>query len=129
MATNDSAATKAARYVRSRGFTPEDTDDFTTPPSGGLHVIVATASGSADGYAQRAFFFVGGRFLRTDLPESSAGINIAWRNETTIGLSYAVYKAADAMCCPTGGAIIVRYRWNGTRLKALDPIPPALARR
>lgn len=92
-------------------------------------MIIASAAGSADGHVQRAFFFVDGRLLRTDLTDASAGIQIAWRNDTTIALSYAIYAADDPMCCPKGGAMIVRYAWTGTRLKALDPIPPRAVRR
>ena len=95
----------------------------------GLHVIVGTATGSADGYTQQAFFFVHGRYIGTDLASTSAGIQLAWRNANTIALSYSVYKANEPMCCPTGGAIIVRYQWNGTKLKPLDPVPSAAARR
>jgi hypothetical protein len=99
------------------------------PPAHGLHVIIGTATGSADGYSQQAFFFVNGRFIRTDLADTSAGIHLAWRNNTTIALSYAVYKPNEPMCCPTGGALIVRYEWTGTVLKTLDPVPSATARR
>jgi len=117
------------QLVRSKGFTADDTSDFTSPPTAGLHVLIGTATGSADGYSQRAFFFVDGHFLRTDLADSSAGIHLAWRNTSTIALSYAVYKPKEPMCCPTAGAIIVRYQWNGKRLTVLDPVPSATARR
>jgi hypothetical protein len=124
-----SDVTKAVALVRGRGFTPHDTDDFTMPPPNGLHVIIGTTTGSADGYSQQAFFFANGRFIRTDLPSPSAAIQLAWRNRNTIALSYAVYKPNEPMCCPTGGAMIVRYEWTGTKLNALGPIPSAAARR
>jgi hypothetical protein len=127
--TSNSVVTNAVQLVRSKGFTAGDTSDFTTPPPDGLHVLIGTATRSADGYSQQAFFFVRGRFLRTDLADPSAGIHLAWRNGTTIALSYAVYKPNEPMCCPTGGAMIVRYQWNGTRLRVLDPIPSSAARR
>ncbi len=114
--------------MRSRGFTPTDINDFTMPPLDGLHVILANATQSADGHTEQAFFFVNGRFIRTDA-SPSAGIQLAWRNNTTIALSYSVYKANQPLCCPTGGAMIVRYEWTGTQLKALDPVPSATARR
>lgn len=114
--------------MRSRGFTPRDINDLIMPPVDGLHVIIATATQSADGHTQQAFFFVNGRFLRTDA-SPSAGIQLAWRNNATIALSYAVYKRNEPMCCPSGGSMIVRYRWNGTQLQALDPMPSATARR
>ena len=33
------------------------------------------------------------------------------------------YTRADPLCCPTGGGKIVRFRWNGSRLAAVDAIP------
>jgi LppP/LprE lipoprotein len=123
------AVSSAVQLVRARGFTPDDTNDFTGAPVAGFHVIIGTATGSADGYAKRAFFFVDGRFVATDPEGPSAGIQLAWRNDKVIALAYATYKAGEPMCCPTGGAMIVRYEWTGKRLKALDPIPPGTARR
>jgi hypothetical protein len=122
-------ATSAEKLVRSRGYVPGDTADFATPAPSGLHVIVATARESADGYAQRAFFFRNGDFLGTDLKKPSATVKIAWRNDNTIALSYAVYKTGEPLCCPTGGAMIVRYKLLGNRLEPLDPIPPVSVRR
>ena len=116
-------------YVRSKGFVPRNERDFSNPPVWGLHVIVAQASGPTGGHAQRAFFFMGARFIRTDLPDSSAGIDVAWRSNTTIALAYAAYTAHEALCCPKGGTMIVRYEWTGTGLEALDPIPPPAVRR
>jgi hypothetical protein len=31
------------------------------------------------------------------------------------------------MCCPAGGAVSVRYRWNGKKVVRLDPLPPRTA--
>jgi hypothetical protein len=128
-AGNNDEVAKAQEAVTTRGYTPDGIDDFSSPTPGGLHVIVATASGRADGHAQRAFFFIDGRFIGTDQKQPSATVKIAWRNDDTIALSYAAYKTGERLCCPSGGAIIVRYKWTGTRLKALDPIPPVSVRR
>ncbi len=128
MAVNTSEA-KAVELVQSRGFTPIDAADFSSPTTSGLHVIIATANGRADGYAQRAFFFVDDRFVGTDQKDPSATLKIAWRNESTIAVSYAAYKPGERLCCPTGGAIIVRYRWDGSRVRTLDPVPPESVRR
>jgi hypothetical protein len=88
-----------------------------------LHVLIGVQTGSADGEEQRAFFFLGGRYLGNDAPGQSAGVSLSWRDADTIALSYTLYRPNDAMCCPTGGSKVVRYRWNGTKLVALDPIP------
>jgi hypothetical protein len=120
----------AVRVVHSLGFTPRDLDDYAYPDFNyGLHVIIGYATGSADGYTQRAFFFVQGGYIGTDLADPSATIQMVWRTDTTIALGYTIYKTADAMCCPLGGAVTVRYHWTGTHLVALDPIPSLAARR
>ncbi len=116
--------------VRSHGFTPNDTNDYVYPDFRyGLHTIIASATGSADGYTRRAFFFVHGRYIGTDLGAPSAIVQIAWRTDATIALGYTVYKPDDPMCCPLGGSVTVRFHWTGDRLVALDPIPPVAARR
>ena len=115
--------------MRSQGFVPRDTQDLASPPVGGLHVIVASAAGPAGVHIERAFFFLAGHFIRTDLPDASARIEIAWRNNATIALGYAAYKGNEPRCCPKGGNLIVRFEWTGSRLKALDPIPSRAVRR
>jgi len=35
-----------------------------------------------------------------------------------------VVRGDDALCCPTGGDKIVRFRWTGKRFRALDRPPP-----
>jgi hypothetical protein len=123
------ARSVAERYVRSRGFTPIDSDDYEYPGPNGLHVIIAVVTGSVTGSAAQAFFFVHGRGIGTDLADTSATIQMAWRTEDTVALSYAIYRPDDANCCPLGGAATVRYQWTGTRLVPLDPIPSRDARR
>jgi hypothetical protein len=123
------AESVAARLVRSLAFTPTDTSDYTYPDPNGLHVIIGDATVSNGGFAYRAFFFVHGRFIGTDVTSNSATIHIVWRGAAIIALGYAIYKTDDPMCCPLGGAVTVRYQWTGTKLVALDPIPSRDARR
>jgi hypothetical protein len=79
---------------------------------------------AADGHNQRIWFFVGARFVGTDSPKSSAEIVGLWRDNNTIAFLYVLYRGSDALCCPTGGGKIVRFRWTGDRIVALDPLPP-----
>jgi hypothetical protein len=85
-------------------------------------VLVATRRDSGDGYAKKAFFFVGGRYIGTDTSDDSAGIRVGSQGDRTIRLEYAIYGKGDALCCPSDSAS-VRYYWNGARLTPLDPIP------
>ena len=120
----------AVRVVGAMGYTPRDTDDFTYPDFRfGLHVIIGIVTGSGTGYAQRAFFFVHDHFVGSDSTDPSATIQMVWRTDATIAIGYTIYKPDDPMCCPLGGAVTVRYQWNGAHLLALDPIPSLAARR
>ena len=99
---------------------------FIPPPfsdEGPLRVFLGLKIGTADGYNQRAFFFLNDDYLGTDTLNPSAGIRLLVRTPDTVTLSYVLYRPNDGMCCPTGGSATVRYHWNGTRLVPLDPIP------
>jgi LppP/LprE lipoprotein len=111
----------AATVVKEKGYRP---DMSTWDSSFKLNVLIGTFVNSADGYNQRAFFFFGRRYLGTDAIAPSARLDEIWRDDKTIALLYILYRGRDALCCPTGGGAIVRFRWNGTRLVALDRIPP-----
>jgi LppP/LprE lipoprotein len=111
----------AVATVKKKGYIPElKTWDGTFK----LNVLIGRFAQSADGYNQRAFFFYGRRYLGTDAAAPSAALQEVWRDDRTIALLYILYRANDPNCCPTGGGKIVRFRWNGTRLVALDRIPP-----
>lgn len=116
------ALAAAEDLVRSKGYTPAPNTSWDLPHQ--LSVILATATGSADGYNQAAFFFYNGTYLGTDAIAPSAGISEAWQDDTTVALSYQLYNATDPACCSTAGSAIVRYHWTGTELIPLDPIPP-----
>lgn len=83
--------------------------------------------GGGDGHEQRIWFFRGSHFVGHDDKRSSAGIIGSWRDLNTLDFLYVLYRTGDAMCCPTGGAVSVRYRWNGKKVVRLDPLPPRTA--
>jgi hypothetical protein len=115
-------ATAAAAVVRSKGFTPNDTSQ--NHPNQALRVLVATRTGSGDGYAQQAFFFVNGRYIGTDTREPSATLRVVSQSDTEVTLAYPLYRKNDPLCCPGGGQATVHFQLNNGRLTALDPIPP-----
>lgn len=88
-----------------------------------LHVLHGTLEFAADGYDQRIFFFYDGKYLGTDTKEPSIGVGVVWRAEDIITLSYRLYRKDEPLCCPTGGEAFVRFKWDGTKMVALDPIP------
>jgi len=79
--------------------------------------------GGGDGHDQRVWFFAGPRFVSYDAPKSSAEIIGLWRDGSTIAFLYVLYRPDDALCCATGGGVVVRFHWTGRRVVPLDPLP------
>ncbi len=113
----------ALAVVKARGYTANNSSDYHSGQT--LRVLVATRTGSGDGYAQQAFFFVGGRYIGTDTSEPSAGVKVVGQSDTEVTLAYPLYRPHDPLCCPGAGQATVRFQLNNGRLLALDPIPPA----
>lgn len=80
--------------------------------------------GGGDGHDQHVWFFSGHRFVGTDAPRSSAEIIGLWRDGQTMAFLYVLSRPGDALCCATGGGTVVRFRWTGKRVVALDKLPP-----
>lgn len=85
--------------------------------------------GGGDGRDQRIWFFRGSHLVGNDAKRSSGDIIGDWRNLDTLAFLYVLYRPTDPDCCPSGGAASVRYRWNGTKVVRLDPLPPRIASR
>jgi hypothetical protein len=112
----------AAALVRAKGYTPNDPSQYHANQA--LRVLVGTRTGSGDGYAQQAFFFVNGRYIGTDAKDPSATLRVVSQGDTEVTLGYPLYRRNDPLCCPGGGQRTVRFQLNNGRLTALDPIPP-----
>ena len=115
-------AAAAATVVVAHGYTPTDVSDY--HPAQTLRVLVGARTGSADGYAQRAFFFLDGRFLGTDSSQPSASIHVVSQSDTEVALAYALYRSHDSLCCPSGGQAVVHFQLNDGTLVPLQPLPP-----
>jgi hypothetical protein len=113
----------AAAVVRANGFTPNNTSEYHSNQT--LRVLVGTRSGSGDGYGQRAFFFVDGRYIGTDAKEPSATLKVVAQGDTAVTLAYPLYRHNDPLCCPGGGQATVSFQLNNGKLTPLGPIPPA----
>jgi hypothetical protein len=99
-------------------------DTSTYDPDLELSVVVASLWGSTVSSPQQAFFFHRGQPV--DLPvDPRAGIEIASVAGDTVTLGYAHYQPTDPSCCPSLPDYRVRFRWDGTDLAVLDPVPPA----
>lgn len=116
-------AAAAAAAVLAHGYTPDATSEY--HPTQTLRVLLGTRTGSADGYDQRAFFFLDGRYIGTDSSQPSATLRIVSQSDTEVALAYALYRPHDALCCPSGGQAVVHFQLNNGKLVPLQPIPPA----
>jgi hypothetical protein len=76
---------------------------------------------------QNVWFFAGKRFIGNDAATSSAEIIGLWRNLNTMAFLYVLYRTTDALCCPTGGGRVVRFRATASQVIPLDPLPPRAA--
>ncbi len=123
LAPGNATLDSAEAVVTAAGYTPYQNDGEFWDPQAPINVILGTLTGSADGYNNWAFFFVGNTYIGHDAPTPSMQIAIQSRTKTVITLAYRIYGASDPTCCPTGGTQTVRYQWNGTKLIPLDPIP------
>ncbi len=113
----------AAAVVRAHGYTPNEPSQYHSGQA--LRVLVGTRTGSGDGYGQQAFFFVNGRYIGTDAKEPSATIRVVSQSDTSVTLSYPLYRRNDPLCCPGGGSASVRFELDNGRLTPAGPIPPS----
>ncbi len=116
-------AAAAAAVVVAHGYTAGDLSDY--HPTQTLRVLIGTRIGSADGYNQLAFFFLGSHYLGTDSSQPSASLRVVSQSDTEVAIAYALYRSHDPLCCPSGGSTTVRYQLDNGQLVPLDPIPPA----
>jgi hypothetical protein len=73
--------------------------------------------GSADGYCQKVFFFIGTTYLGTDtFADSTRILAVTSGGVGTINVTYANYQPRDARCCPSGSPVTITYHWDGTHL-------------
>ncbi len=118
------AAAKAV--VRAKGYDVADTvADWHTGWT--INALAGVFHDSADGHRQQVFFFADGRYLGTDTSDPSLSLRVTGRQPTTVTVRYGVFGPQDPLCCP-GHFASVRYHWDGTRLRPLDPIPPVSQR-
>ncbi len=119
-ANANAQAEAAAVTVTAHGYTPTDITEY--HPSQTLRVLIGTRTGST--YAQRAFFFLDNHYLGTDAGQPSASIHVVSQSDTEVTLAYALYRAHDSLCCPSGGQAVVHFQLNDGQLVPLGQIPP-----
>jgi hypothetical protein len=112
----------AAAVLRDQGYRPQRLAAY--DPSHTLRVLIGRRDGG-----QRAFFFVRGRYIGTDATTDSSRMRLLGTGERSVTVSYRLFARGDQSCCPTGGSVRVRFRWDGKALSPDNAIPPASSRR
>ena len=112
----------AVRYVRAECGTTAEPNTSMWMNGSAFNAIYGNCK-AGDGTDQHIWFFVGGRFVGVNTRTPSKSIIGLWRDNRTLAFMYVLYRSSDPNCCPTGGGKIVRYRWNGKRVVALDALP------
>lgn len=103
--------------IRARGYTPGHGASTPDGFGGTLYAWPAVCTGSADGYCQKVFFFIGTRYLGTDTATNSNAITgVRAVGPQNIDVTYPSYAPQDPLCCPSGRPVTITYHWNGTRL-------------
>ncbi len=97
--------------------------DLTWRPAAILHVLHATPQGTASYGGDYYYFFVNGNPVGTRY--FTQAVRETGVDPSTFSITYTVYKPGDPHCCPAGGQATVRFRWDGSRLSPLDPMPGA----
>lgn len=116
----------ALAVIASRGM--HELDSRAWDDSHKLRAIQAIANDAANPRGARYFFFVDGDLVGTDdLTTHEAEGTYTSSTDDSITLTYAVYRPADGLCCPSGGAEQVTYHWDGSTLTAARSatIPPS----
>jgi hypothetical protein len=114
----------AVAAVRQKGYTTLEQSDY--DPKATLRVLIGRPVGDAAG-GNRAFFFLKDAFLGNEALGPSSKLTVAKTGRVTVTLSYGVYEAGDSLGAPSGRKR-VRFRLEGTRIRALDTIPLDSAR-
>lgn len=119
MTAKERAARRAAvTTLTEQGFEPVRLADWKADNV--LRVLV----GRDDAGEQRAFFFVGRRFVGNDDAAASASIKVASSKERTVTLSYRLFADADEEK-PTGETVKVDFRWRDGSLSPAGELPAA----
>lgn len=115
-------ANAAADVLTAHGYTPLDISDYHATQT--LRVLIGTRTGAAAG-TERAFFFLGDRYLGTDAATPSGSISVVSQSDTEVTLAYALYRPHDPVCCASGGRAVVHFQLDNGALTPLQTLPPA----
>jgi hypothetical protein len=113
---------RAVATLNEQGFEPVRLADWRAESK--LRVLV----GRDEAGAERAFFFVGRRFVGNDDVAASASLKVTAARDKSVTLGYRLYQPTDEDCCPKGERVKVGFRWEGGKLVPAGELPPAAER-
>src|SRR5262245_265602 len=116
------ARAAAVAELRRQGYKTVRLADY--HPKQSLRVLIGTQGGQ-----RRAFFFVGRRYIGNDTTTASTRLRVGKQDKRSVTLVYPTWRRGDRACCPHGGSVRVRFRWQDGRLRPQSAIPDAAARR
>jgi hypothetical protein len=105
--------------VRARGYAP---DASSWDQREAFNVVVGSR-GRPPRLEQRPFFFTGARPLDPVFPARRASLAQVWRTPTVVALVYTFFRGDDRACCPSGDAVIVRFKRTTDGVRPLDAVP------
>ncbi len=113
---------RAVATLTDQGFEPVKLADWRAGDT--LRVLI----GRDEAGAERAFFFVGRRFVGNDDVAASAALKVTTARDKSVTLGYRLYQPADEDCCPKGETVKVAFRWSDGKLVPAGELPPAAER-
>jgi len=113
---------RAVATLSEQGFEPVKLSDWRAENQ--LRVLI----GRDEAGAERAFFFVGRRFVGNDDVAASAALKVTTARDKSVTLGYRLYEPTDQDCCPKGETVKVAFRWSDGKLVPAGELPPAAER-
>jgi hypothetical protein len=119
----ETETSKAEAIVLARGYTATEPTQY--HPDQLLRVLVGTLTGTTDGFRQKAFFFVYGRYAGTDTKAPSLTVSVVAQRVNEVTLAYPHYRKGDSILHPHYGYVTVLYKLKNGHLIRVGRIPPA----
>lgn len=116
----------AAEAVRERGYEPVNLRTYRGDHT--LRIVFGEPLDGPEG-TRRVFFFVDGDSVGTDAEDASGDVRLVKATDKQATLRYKTYEPTDSADMPSGETVRVRFRWDGSTLQTLDPVPEAVDRR
>jgi LppP/LprE lipoprotein len=120
--TREQAAALVSRMTGQYGNWVPNTKYYN--PKLPLSAVIGETKGGTATSPKQLYFFHKGVYVGPATPEARFAFWIVCRSDDLIMVRYSHYRKGDASCCASLPDYVVRYKWIGRSVRALDPIPP-----